>query len=173
MERRIPREQKLVLVSSRFLDPGYVYFTRDAVSIRAVLGSCVSITMWDRRLRCGGMNHYLYPSVLTRMQATPKYGNVAIAVLIKLMLEAGCKPRDIEAQIIGGAFPRSERGTNVGLENVRVARRFLAKRGIGVVSEDTGGSLGRKVIFDVGTGEVAVLKVHRLRRVDWVKRIRG
>jgi len=173
MDRRIPKtEKQLVLVNTHFLDPGYVFFTHENVTIRTVLGSCVAVTMWDRRLRCGGMNHFLYPIVTERFDATPKYGNVAVAVLIKLLREAGSRPRDIEAQIIGGAFPRTERGTNIGLENVKVARRMLAKRDIAVMSEDIGGMLGRKVIFDIGTGEVAVLKVHRLRNVDWVRRIR-
>lgn len=172
MDRRVPYNQKLVLVETHFLEPGYVYFTPEAVTIRTVLGSCVAVTMWDRRLRCGGMNHFLYPLVYEKNEATPKYGNVAVSVLIKLMLDAGCKPHDIEAQIVGGAFPRTDRGLNIGLENVKVARRLLAKRGIMVISEDIGGVLGRKMVFDVGTGEVAVLKVHRLRRNDWVKRVR-
>jgi chemotaxis protein CheD len=172
MDRRIPNDRKLVLVDTHFLEPGYVFFTQESVTIRTVLGSCVAVTMWDRRLRCGGMNHFLYPIVFEKNQATPKYGNVAVSVLIRLMLDAGCKVHDIEAQIIGGAFPKNDRGTNIGLENVKVARRLLAKRGISVLSEDIGGILGRKLVFDIGTGEVAVLKVHRLRRNDWVKRVR-
>lgn len=59
------------------------------------------------------------------------------------------------------------------MENVRVARRILARRGISVVSEDVGGSLGRKVIFDISNGEIAVLKIRQVRRSDWILRLTG
>jgi chemotaxis protein CheD len=41
------------------------------------------------------------------------------------------------------------------------------REGIRVVSEDTGGEKGRKIVFNTGTNEVAVLKVDRLRKGDW------
>ena len=51
-----------------------------------------------------------------------------------------------------------------------VARRALSRRGIRVASEDVGGSLGRKIVFDTGSGQVAVLKVRNIRKSDWVSR---
>lgn len=42
-----------------YLLPGE-YFVGDArYRIRTVLGSCVSITLWHRRLRIGAMSHFL------------------------------------------------------------------------------------------------------------------
>lgn len=158
---------------TEFINPGYIYFSREGSLIRSVLGSCVAVCIWDRRLRYGGIGHFLYPSTHRRQLATAKYGNVSTPVLLKMFKEAGSRQCDLEAQIIGGAFPRRERGTNVGMENVRIARRILARRGISVVSEDVGGSLGRKVIFDVSSGEIAVLKVRQVRRSDWILRLTG
>jgi len=83
------------------------------------------------------------------------------------MIEAGSKKRHLEAQILGGAYDPERCSRDVGAENVRVARRVLMREGIRVVSEDTGGQKGRKIVFNTGTNEVAVLKVGRLRKGDW------
>ena len=154
-----------------YLEPGHVYFSRHAANIRTVLGSCVTVCLWDRRLKCGGMTHFMYPSVHVRDQATSKYGNVAVLALFKMMKKAGCRNGDIEAQIFGGAHPEGtngNNGNNVGGENVRVARAVLERNSVPVLSQDVGGVMGRKIVFDTGTGDVAVLKVHKIRDADWL-----
>ncbi len=114
------------------------------------------------------MNHYLYPFTRDRRTATPKFGNVAIAALVRLMDEAGSIRENVEAQIFGGAAGGSRSDGEVGARNVNVARRMLSRKGIPIVSEDTGGQKGRKVVFDLATGEVAVFKVQRIRENDWL-----
>ena len=48
-----------------------------------------------------------------------------------------------------------------------MARRFLAKHGIKIISEDTGGNMGRKIVYNSLTNEAIIYKVHNLRRGDW------
>jgi chemotaxis protein CheD len=50
---------------------------------------------------------------------------------------------------------------------VRIAREVLQRKKIAISSEDTGGTMGRKVLFCTGTGEAAVLKTHKIRESDW------
>ena len=38
---------------------------------------------------------------------------------------------------------------------------------IAIVSEDVGGRKGRKVVFNTNTNEIGVLKVEKLRVMDW------
>lgn len=52
----------LVQSSSYYVKPGYVYFSRRAALLRAVVGSCVAVCLWDTRRRVGGMNDFLMPS---------------------------------------------------------------------------------------------------------------
>ena len=151
-----------------YLEPGYVYFSRRAANVRTVLGSCVTVCLWDRRLKCGGMTHFLYPSVHEPERATAKYGNVAVLALVKMMKEAGCRNGDLVAQIFGGAYPEGSNGNSVGGENVRVAHAVLERKEVPVISQDVGGMMGRKIVFDTGTGHVAVLKVHKIRDADWL-----
>ncbi len=148
-----------------FLEPGHIYFSKRAAVVRTVVGSCVAVCIWDTLLKYGGMNHFLKPSTKDASKATPRYGNVATAALVKMMDEAGCDRRNLVAQILGGACPKNSKEA---FENIKVARGILNKKGITILSEDTGGSIGRKVAFDTDTGQVAILKVHKIRDTDWL-----
>ena len=169
MDRRIEDDIDVHDEKDYCLEPGYIFFSKQAIVIRTVLGSCVSVCLWDRKLRYGGMNHFLYPEIYEATKATPQFGNVATTALLNIMEEAGCKRQDLAAQIFGGGYPEETSGTNIGRENVNIARRILSRKGITVVSEDVEGTLGRKILFDLKTGHVAVLKVHKVRNSDWVK----
>ncbi|NIA14833.1 MAG: hypothetical protein GWP08_12215 [Nitrospiraceae bacterium] len=150
-----------------FLQPGYIYFTRTPAVVRTVVGTCVAVCLWDQTNQFGGMNHFLHPRTREPEQATPKYGNVATAALIRIMEDAGCRREDLVAQIAGGARPQGSDST-VGDANVTVAREVLARKGVRVASEDVGGTMGRKILFDTATGQMVILKVHSIRESDWV-----
>lgn len=151
-----------------YLEPGYIYLTKESVVIRTVVGSCVAVCLWDRKLGYGGMNHFLRPIIRDAKSATPKYGNVATVALITMMEEAGCEAGDIVGQILGGACPEEAKDADLGEENVSIARSVLQKKGIAIVSEDVGGNMGRKVVFDTKTGQLMTLKVHKIRDSDWM-----
>ncbi len=153
--------------SSYYVEPGYIYFSRKATVLRTVVGSCVAVCLWDEQRRYGGMNHFLMPQVSDRENATPRFGNVAVAALVRIMEEAGSERENIVAQILGGGAPEGVTEPSLGARNVHAAREALSRKQIRVISEDTGGSVGRKILFDTGTGELAVLKVHRIREGDW------
>jgi chemotaxis protein CheD len=150
------------------LEPGYMYFSKGPALVRAVVGSCVAVCIWDKALHYGGVNHFLHPATKSPQEATPRFGNVATTALIRLMEEAGCRREDLVAQITGGGFPEGGSGNDIGGENVRVAREILHRKGIPIISEDVGGSMGRKIVFDTATGQLAVLKVHKIRSTDWI-----
>ena len=157
--------------TSYLLEAGHIYFTKDFAVIQVVLGSCVSVCLWDSRLLYGGMNHFVYPATLESAKATPVYGNVATIALLKMMTEAGSRIRDIKAHILGGGHPENmKEDKGVGTENIKVARDILKKKGVVIASEDVGGIMGRKIVFDTQTGQVAVLKVHKIREEDWAKK---
>jgi len=156
--------------SQYLLMPGFIYLNKGNSVIQAVLGTCVSVCLWDKKRRFGGMNNFLYPFTDDKHKATAKYGNVATITLIRMMEEAGCSKRDIIAQLFGGSSPEGEENSerrNIGRENINVARKVLRSKGIKIVSEDIGGHTGRKIAFDVATGNVAVLRVMDIRDSDW------
>ncbi|MGM0462251.1 MAG: chemotaxis protein CheD [Fibrobacterota bacterium] len=153
------------------LQPGYMIARYGEGAVRTVLGSCVSVCISARGGFFGCINHFLYPRTGDRKNATAMYGNVATISLVKMAFDEGYGSRDLEAQIFGGAYPSGARGRDIGRENVSVAEAVLKKKNISVVSRDVGGQLGRKIVFDISTGHVAVIKVKQLRHSDWPEEI--
>lgn len=149
------------------LQPGYIFTSTEPALISAVLGTCVAVCIWDRRLKTGGMNHFLFPRTGRRAKTTPQFGNVALTALIRMMLSQGSRIQDMEAQIFGGGRRSLNDSESVGVKNVKIARKLLKKNGIPVVSEDVGGIKGRRVLYHTGTNETIIMKTHRLRRGDF------
>ena len=150
-----------------FVEPGYVYFSKNATVLRAVVGSCVAVCLWDKQNKCGGMNHFIKPSTDKQDDATPVYGNAGITALVRMMEDAGCETANVVAHILGGGAPEGETSPTLGEQNVAAARQTLSRKRIAIMAEDTGGPLGRKIAFDTGTGELAVLKTANVRTGDW------
>ena len=150
-----------------FLQPGYIVVPDQSVSISTVIGSGVSVCIYDRKKRFGGMNHFQLPYMVTKGKTTAIYGNVSTIALIKMMLVHECKKKHLEAQIFGGAYNPQKNDKDIGRENIEIARKTLLKNNIPVISEDVSGAKGRKIVFNTRTNEMAVLKVDNLRDADW------
>ena len=155
----------------RLLAPGGLFIGERGrpAMISAVLGSAAAVCLHDRRLKMGGMSHFLYPSAGFFGRADSTHATGAIPALIKQMLAHGCRPEDLEAHIFGGAEapgPDAD-GRRLGSKNVKMARKILRKNRVSVVSEDVGGRHGRRVIFYTGANEALVMKTHRIRRGDF------
>ncbi len=158
--------------NSYYLEPGYLFFTKEPATIRTVVGGCVAVCVWDQVHQWGGMAHFIYPVTLDKNSSTPRYGNVAVTALIRLMKQAGSKPEDMVAHVLGGASPvtakKEENTGHQGQRNVEVACSVLSHHNITIIGEDTGGHIGRKIAFDTNSGQIAVLKVQHLRKSDWL-----
>ena len=150
-----------------FLEPGYIYLATKPAVISTVIGSSVSVCIYDRKRKLGGINHFQYPLTRERHKATTIYGSVATHTLIGMMVNDGSKKKYLEAQILGGAYNPEVSLKNIGQENIMAARKILARYRICVVSEDVGGKKGRKIVFNTNTNELAVIKVGKLRTGDW------
>lgn len=81
------------------LQPGYVFVPNQGISISTVIGSSVSICIYDKKNRIGGMNHFQLPYMAARGKTTALYGNVAAIALIKMMLAHDSQRKYLEAQI--------------------------------------------------------------------------
>ncbi len=115
------------------------------------------------------MNHFLYPKTTEKNKSTAQYGSVAMPALIKLMEKLGSTTRDMVAQVYGGGQLHNLKNNRVGEENICIAHSILKRKRIPVISEDIGGRMGRKILFDTDTGHAAIFKVHRLRQTDWIE----
>ena len=150
-----------------YLKPGYIFVPEQPTTISTVLGSSVAVSLYDRKRKIGGMNHFLFPYTMVPEKTTARYGNVAIQTLIKMMSFAGAPSPGLEAQIFGGSFDPRQCEKDIGHENLTTAKQILMRYKIKIISQDTGGELGRKIVFNTHTSEIVVLRVDRLRESDW------
>lgn len=139
-----------------FADPG-------DFGVTTVLGSCVSVCLWDPAARIGGMNHYLLPFWNGDGLRTPKYGNIAIPMLVEKLLYSGCSKANLRAKVFGGAkvLENTSGLLNVGERNIKYAEGALEEARIPIIGKDVGGTSGRKLLFMTGTGEVFVKKLNK------------
>lgn len=133
----------------------YIALSNPGFFLSSVLGSCVSICLFDETVGIGGMNHYLLPFSDPADQKSAKYGAMSIELLINEILKLGAIRANIKARIYGGAnISRSSQG--IGEKNLRFGRDFLENEGFEIVSECVGGNQTRKVRFHPCTGVARV-----------------
>lgn len=140
------------------LNPCMLTAHREEVEVTTLLGSCVSVCLWDTKRGFGGMNHYMLPLWNGDGLPTPKYGNVAIEKLIEKMLWLGCQKGHLIAKCFGGAsiIEDATGQMMIGARNILMAEELLAIHGIPVVAHDLGGHQGRKVVFNTQSGVALV-----------------
>lgn len=150
-------------MEQRFLQTGEVYVAEGDIQIVTVLGSCIAVCLYDAELQVGGMNHYLLPLWTHEGPPSPRYGNVAIQKLIDAMEKKGARRKKIVAKLFGGAQMHRDGSQSfmVGEKNVTIAKEMLEQYGIALVASDTGGVLGRKIIFDLSSGKVQMKYLSR------------
>jgi chemotaxis protein CheD len=150
---------------THFLFPAALFVSKEPYLVTTILGSCVSVCLWDTSLNTGGINHFMLPLWNGQGLASPKYGNIAVEKLVGKMISLGCRKENLVAKIYGGGeiIPTSTVSKfNIGERNVDFAREMLAKLNLKVISTNAGGKNGRKIIFNTFTGEVKHFNIDRL-----------
>lgn len=154
------------------IHPGEYKVSREPVVISTLLGSCVSVCMYDPQAGVMGMNHFLL--AVPRISSVDplltsdagRYGIHAMELLINGLLGCGAQKSRLKAKAFGGgnvlAFCSDEK---VGFEcvsrtNVRFVREFLQQDGIPILAADLGGNFGRQIHF---TGEDYSVYVRKIQ----------
>jgi chemotaxis protein CheD len=141
------------------LMPGQMHFGAQAASVRTLLGSCLSVTLWHPSRKFGGMCHFLLPT-RSRPSHEPldgRYGDEALETMVKLLHATGTDPKDYQAHLYGGADTMPE-GTalkfNVGERNIEQGFNLVDRYGFQIQAVDVGEDVPRTVVLNLNTGEV-------------------
>lgn len=138
-----------------YLLPGQLHASAEPCQIKTILGSCVAICLWDKRRSAGGMNHFLLPASREGQAASLRFADEATKVLLDQLHALGCRAPNLRAKIFGGAalFQLRDRyASSLGAKNVAAALDLMKRAGIPVIAQETGGAMGRKVIFNTDDG---------------------
>lgn len=170
IERRRDTNGRWIGQNAYLLAPGWVMTSCQPLRLHAVLGVSVAVCIRDKARNNGGMCQYFRARSPSPKQATPRYGDAALSALLRSLVADGSEQTDLEAWIFGGAVPENAGSEMHRLvaDAIAVAREFLRRRGVAIVSEDVGGVVGRKIAFDLGSGQALVLKTRVLRKRDWL-----
>ncbi len=150
-----------------FLKPGEYYFGEMQAMVTTVLGSCVTVTMFNARKRFGAICHGLLPHCPDKDTCTKnfttcfKFVDCSIRQILDRFKRHGIDTPDIEVKLFGGAHVfATQNSLSIGKKNVQAARDALQEAGLHLTSYSYGGRATRKVIFNTGTGEVWLKKHH-------------
>lgn len=151
--------------------PGEFYATADGTAIATLLGSCVSVCLYDKKKGVGGMNHFMLPQLLLdggRVRCSPphtsscnnpcstRYGECAFKRILAELATLGAV--SLEAKLFGAG--RVMAGvTDIGGKNAAFALGYLRERNIPVVAADLGECCPRKVFFFPATGQAFVKRL--------------
>jgi chemotaxis receptor (MCP) glutamine deamidase CheD len=139
-----------------YVQPGEVHWSREACVFKTVLGSCVSVCLWDPAHRVGGMTHFILPRGSGSSEA--RFGDVAIPLLVGKLRAFGCTK--LVAKVFGGAAVLPTQATaTIGDSNSDIAIELLRKEGIQIVAQRTGGLRGVVIQFSTLDGTVALRKI--------------
>jgi chemotaxis protein CheD len=139
-----------------FLFPNAIFITKSPARVQTILGSCVSVCLYDVVLHYGAVNHYMLPWWNGDGIPSPKYGDIAVTRLVQEMKELGCLKQNLVAKVFGGA-DQHQIGSQIyaiGARNIATAESILNKESINIIARSTGGGLGRKIVFDTGSNKV-------------------
>jgi chemotaxis protein CheD len=138
-----------------YLLPGKVFVSADPVAVTAIVGSSVTLCVWDPVRGVGGAAQYSLPENPHSDFADTKYGDAACEKLLRLLLDLGASQHNLEAKIFGGLQPAVRFGNSancLGSRNVEAALKFLTAKRIRLAAKEVGGGSGRKVVFHTDDG---------------------
>ena len=138
------------------LYPADIFVDKSPHIVSTVLGSCVSVCLYDSLLKLGAINHFILPQWNGNDLATMKYGNLSIIRILEELLKLGSKYENVVAKVFGGAEVLTGTPTtfHIGKRNIQIAFELLNEFRIPVLYSNVGGNSGRKIIFNTLTGEV-------------------
>lgn len=162
-EMQIIEEQYLkndVNYKEKFILQGEIFFSRLPYMISTVLGSCVSVVLYNHKYKLGGMNHILlnYINHQTKGQ-NYKYASFSTLSLINKMLEIDSNLRNTEAKIFGGSSLTC--GYDIGKNNVKVAEQIIRDHKINIGAKFVEKEFGMKIYYYNFNNKVIVVPLKK------------
>ncbi len=135
-----------------------IAFAKDGGVIRAVLGSCIALTLFDHERGKCTLAHIVLGVAGPDYDGPPgKFATTAVPAMIKMLLKEGVPRHKLQAKLAGGSNMFKKSGPiQVGQKNYEIVKQLLANENIPVISEHVGGNKGRKIVMDSETCQMRV-----------------
>ena len=141
---------------------GGVAASAEPCVMRTVLGSCVSVCLYDPITQIGGINHFLLPGAGNEEGLATRFGVHAMELLINAIMRHGGDRRRLSAKVFGGGNVLTGlTSPTVGELNSAFALEFLATERIPILARRLGGV------------DPVQLRYHTDTSQTWVRRLRS
>ena len=114
------------------IHPGEYYTSKEDIYIATVLGSCISVALYDIKLGFGGMNHFMLPKSSRdeplSSEDEGRFGNYAMELLINDMINNGSSKQSLRAKVFGGGNVLDAGNSQMnmtGINNINFALNYL------------------------------------------------
>ena len=126
--------------------------------LATLLGSCVTVCLFDPGLKIGGINHFMLPNMQRNAHSEVDSllsGDYAMEALLNALLAQGARKARIQSKAFGGGtiIETSGQSLAIGQRNAKFARDWLQREGIPIVASDFLGPWSRKVLFVPSNGD--------------------
>lgn len=141
---------------------GDVYAGGQPTLVKTLLGSCISVCLWDPETGVGGMNHFMLPRALAnKAEESSRFGIHAMDLLIGAIMKAGGERARLRAKVFGGGHVLgiAESEDSVPRQNIKFVREFMRLEGFPVLASDVGGHAARQVHFETHSGRALVKRL--------------
>ncbi|MFV1992317.1 MAG: chemotaxis protein CheD [Acidiferrobacterales bacterium] len=153
--RRLPKEVEGLPLQR--INIGCVKVSKEPVVFDTVLGSCISVCMYDPDCNAGGMNHFMLPKAADlNNPLSTRYGVHAMELLINNLIKIGGVRSRFIVKVFGGGHVLDipDSNNSVPSLNINFVGKFLATEKIKVITSDLGGKHPKRVLFFPHTGKV-------------------
>jgi chemotaxis protein CheD len=136
--------------------PGQSRISKQPEIVETLVGSCVSVCLFNTKTGHAAMNHFLHDLPAEESNCdTGHYGSTATEYIIQALLQMDPMPGHYQAQVFGGAAVIKTNSTyHIGQKNIDIAKQILAAHHIRIIREEIGGTRGRRIKFDTSTNTV-------------------
>lgn len=144
--------------------PGEVAIGQDQDELRTLLGSCVSIVLWNPQHKTGAMTHIVLPArkkPSLHLESDDRFADEAWQTLVRKLGTRGISPQDCICKIFGGSQVFDDESASVGKRNLASVRQLLNQHGVSITSEHVAGKGYRELRFSIHTGEVWVRHIQK------------
>jgi len=126
--------------------------------LRACLGSCVGLALYDAQQKRGGILHILLPEPVCRIPDSHStyYASTGIPLFLEALKESGSNIEDLVAHVAGGALvdpsSRQELSLNIGGRSLEITLNYLRKHKIPIRNMEASGVFPLSISLDTASG---------------------
>jgi chemotaxis protein CheD len=146
------------------LAAGEVFMSDQPTAVTTLLGSCISVCIFDPVTKRGAMCHASLPNAPLVLHKDPlRYVDEAVLYLVERYRRMGAPTERLVVKLFGGADVLGKRYDgyeSIGRQNTMAAIETLGWQGLRIAVRETGGDRGRKIVFMNHTGEVFVKRLN-------------